>query len=161
MINNMSISHTLTAHSSGYRARYSITIDDGRVFSVGPVTVQDNSEAMQRSSGIEANVITSTITQDAEEAVRSGIKTAHKTATLQLVQYTTLRLAYNEPEYYKAYQIMKDVAPELMALEYTNEQYAEAFNSTVEDVINIKSLWQILDANSDTLQSYIDFMDAI
>ena len=157
----MSITHTLSAHGSGYRARYRVTIGDGRVFNIGPVGVSDDAEALARSAGIEAKVIASTMTNDAEEAVASGITTAYRTASTALIQYTTLRIAYSEPEYYQAYAVMKDVAPDLMALGYTNEQYAAAFNSTVEDVANIKSLWQILDANSTTLQAYNDFVGSI
>ena len=157
----MSITSQLSAHGSGFRARFVITLADGRVIHRGPIPVANQAAADAKAITLEADVIVATSKSDAEEAVSQGIITAYKTASINQISYATLQTAYMETEYYRAYALMKDVAPDLMALGYTNEQYASAFNSTVEDVANIKAFWVILDANSAVLQSYNDFIGSI
>ncbi len=138
-----------------HRARFEFTIDDGRKVLRGPVNVASEQDADIRRVSMEAGVLVSVQNQDAAEAVTIGTKTAYKLATAEQVQYAWLESGFNESEHYNAYEKMKDIGPQLLALGLTDEQYAAMFDTEVESVINVKDYWSFLDANSTAIETYL------
>lgn len=140
---------------SRYKAELQYTLDDGRVIERGSgIFVASQKEADKLLADRAPLILEKIQKSDALEAVQSGISSAHKQATLTQVQYAWLKAGFDEQEPYKSYLLMKDVAPALLALRYTDEQYAAAFNATVEEVQNAKNKWTVLSADAATLTAY-------
>ena len=146
----------LTPHSGRFRARFKYTFNDGRVAIRGPMFVADSNYADSKLADMAPDVLIAMQKQDASEAVGLGKLESHKQATLAQVQYQFIREGFDSSEPYKAYLKMKDVAPALLSLGYTNEQYAVALNTTVEDVEGARARWEELEVNAVTLAAYAE-----
>jgi hypothetical protein len=103
---------------------------------------------------MEPFVLSEVQRRDADAAVALGIPFAYKEATATQVQYAWLKQGFNQTEHYLAYPLIKDLAPSLLAMGLTDEQYASAFNTTVEDVQAIKEYWDFLSVNIATIEAY-------
>lgn len=137
------------------RVRLEYTLDDGRVVERGGgMYVESLAAAEQLLIDLEASVLASVRRSDSASAVELGIYTAYQQASLQDVQYQWLKVGFDEPQPYKSYLLMKDVGPSLLSLGYTDEQYAAAFGTTVEDVVAAKAKWAQLEINAVTLAAY-------
>ena len=146
----------LSPHESRCRARFEYVFDDGRIETRGPMNVSNESEANLRMQQLESDVLASVQRQDAEEAVALGLYVAHREASENQVKYQWLREGCDKPEHYQSYSMIKDLLPGLLALGLTDEQYADEFNATIEEVKYIKLYWSWLSARSSHLQNYID-----
>lgn len=146
----------LTPHSGRFRARFKYVFDDGREVIRGPIHVTDSNAADTKLVDMVPDVLVTMQKQDASEAVRLNKLEAHKQATLAQVQYQFIREGFDSTEPYRAYLKMKDVAPALLSLGYTNEQYAVALNTTVEDVEGARARWEELEVNAVTLAAYAE-----
>ena len=158
MISSKEVSD-LSPHSGRFRARFSYTLDDGRVLTRGPSFVADSAEADAKLIALESDVLANVQNQDASEAVRLGSYTLHKEASENQVKYAWLLTGYEAETHVEAYAQIKDLAPAMLSLGYTDEQYASAFNTTVEEVVNIKAYWSFLDANSAAILAYGALVD--
>ena len=144
----------LSPRRGGFRARFAYTFTDGRTFTRGPVNVSSSEEAENKLAAIEPSVLASVQQNDAQEAVKAGVQSAHKEATEPQVLYAWLLAGFDEPEHYKAYHFMKDIGPALLSLGYTDEQYSMMLGTSVEDATASREYWEFLDANSATILAY-------
>lgn len=142
-------------HKGGNRAQAVFTATDGREV-IRSISNAGNtpSGALVKAHAMSSEVLSSLQKNDAAEAVTLGIVGPHKEATSGQVTYKWLLQAYESEEHYKAYLMIKDIAPSLLSLGYTDAQYATAFSTTVEEVQNITAYWLFLDANSSAIISY-------
>ncbi len=149
-----SIANLSLQRSGLYRARFIYTLKDGREIHRGPVNARSIEDAETLMSSIEPDALKGAQIQDAQEAVNLGIQTAHKEATAQQVQYSWLQAGFNEDEHYKAYEKMKRIGPALLSLGLTDAQFAEMFNTDIEDVTAVREYWEFLAANKESIESY-------
>lgn len=145
----------LTKHSNGCRARFDYIFDDDRHIIIGPINVSSQEDADSKLILLEPSILSQMQKRDANEAVSNDIKIAHKEASIQQVQYTWLKLGFEEDEPYKQYQMMKDIGPSLLNLGLTDVEYATMFNSTEEEVVNVKDLWISLVPHATVFDNYI------
>ena len=143
----------MSPHNGSFKARFCYVFDSG-VVNIGPLSVASQSDAdvklianSERAKDIKAR-------QDASEAASMGLLSAHKEATTEQVQFAVLDLAYSAETLHESYDGMKNLAPQLLALGLTDDQYAITFNATVEQVQNIKNKWSYLSANSAAIEAY-------
>ncbi len=145
---------SLTPHSGRYKARLLYEFADGRKIRRGPSSVSDQAGADALLISLEQNVALSTQEQDAEHAIESDISESHKTATSKQVKLAWLKKGFIQTEAYRAYFYLKKVMPELMTLNKTDAQLATILDTTVSVVVEIKTKWLALDADSSTLVAY-------
>ena len=75
-------------------------------------------------------------------------------APQELVQFAHLKHGMQQPDPYEAYQAMKPVAGDILALGLTVEQLAAAFGETVENAQNTLDRWFLLDQHSTAIEEY-------
>lgn len=145
---------SVSPHSGGYRARFLYELSDGRKIERGPIPVASEAETNNLLISIEPSVLEAVQSQDADEAVSLNIKTAFKEASLEQVQYSWLKIGFDEDEHYKAYEKIKDIGTSLLSLGLTDEEYAVMLNVTVEDATATREYWEFLDANKAAIEAY-------
>lgn len=144
-----------TKHNGGNRATAIFTFADGRVVGKRIRNAgDDETAALAIATGLVPNVESSFQSNDANEAIGLGLFTAHKEASEAQVKYEWLLQGYNKESHYEAYMQLKDLAPAMLAMGLTDAQYAATFNTTVEEVSNIKDYWEFLDTNKVVIQAY-------
>ena len=151
----------LTKHGNSFRARYRFTLSDGRIFDRGPISVSSLEEANTKISDTEQNVLKSIKRSDAEEAIDLGIQDIHKEASKNDVLGSWLKQALNEDEYYKVYKKMKIIVPYLISLNKTNTQLANLLSMTLEEIKDVKALWNKLKSFSIIFDDYITIKEGI
>lgn len=147
-------------HNGGRRARVRYTFASGQtvdrlIMNAGA----DLPAARLRARTLVEGIETRARTRDAAEAVALGLRKAHGEATEAQVLYAWLLTAYEQRDPLVAWEAINDLAPGMLALGYTNEQYAAAFGTTVEEVENIKLFWGFLETNQDVIVAYGALVD--
>lgn len=146
---------SFTKHAGGNRATATFLLDSGEPVerSIRNAGV-DEAAALVKATAMIPDVEASIQKRDASEAVSRGLYTAYGTASEAQVQYSWLKQGYAQEEHYQAYAMIKDLAPALLAMGLTDEQYATAFNATTEEIANIRTYWEFLSANSVAIEAY-------
>ncbi|PCI54136.1 MAG: hypothetical protein COB36_10620 [Alphaproteobacteria bacterium] len=139
--------------SGQVRTRYLFTFDDGREFH-RPINAESEAMLPQAIVLAQAQCINFVMKVDALDAVVSGIKTAHKTASANQVQYAWMQAAFNEEDPIAAYEIMSEVAPALVSLGYTAAQYAAIFGGSEAEVQRLLDRWEYLSNNAAELGAF-------
>lgn len=145
----------LTPHTGRFRARFRYTFDDGREALQGPIFVADSSDANTKLVDMAPSVLTQVQEFDADEAVNLDQTGQANEATEARVRFQYIKRAFAADEPYKTYMKLKKVAPALIALGYTNEQYASYLGASVSMVVKFKQRWQELNANSEIYEAYV------
>jgi len=140
--------------SGRFRARFEFTLSDGRIIQSGPINVASVEDAESMLDSLGESMLLSVQRADAMQAVSDNVQVAYMLATLEQVQYAWLKTGFNEEEHYEAYNKMKDVGPVLLALDLTDQEYAELLGSTLEDAVAVREYWAFLDSNSVVIESY-------
>ena len=105
----------ITTQASGQvRARYKVTLGDGRVFDVGPINCASIADAESKEAGIEQRMIEQVAESDAEDAVNTGL-----TLTTNRQRRACLKAGMQAEQSYAAYALMIRVMPDLLALNRT------------------------------------------
>lgn len=154
--------YSLTQQASGpLRARMRYTFGDGTVIKTGPYSVMSAAQANKILDDSEQSVIDRKIRTDALEAISLNIKTAHKDANTKDVQLEWMRLSNAETEAYKAYDIMAEIAGDVLALGLDAAGYASHYGVTVEEAQDMLNKWSHLDANKTILDSYRSVVEGV
>ena len=149
----------MTKKGDMYEVQYGYITDDGRSFLLAPKTIESSDIVLDKMVEYEAEMLSQIKNIDAREAVRLGIDTAYKEATIEQVQYAWLKTGYDSLEHWKAYQLMKPIAPSLLALGLTDEEYADLLNTTVADAVASREYWTFLEGHKDVLDAYAEIAE--
>lgn len=137
-----------------YRGVIDFILTDGRVIRRDGVRAPSQEALDARPNELTADVLEGVIRRDAEEAVQLGIQIAHKEASQNDVYYAWMQAAFNEDDPVAAYNMMKEVAPVLVGMGLTAEQYAVEFNAEVVQVQRLLDRWAYLDSKKAELESF-------
>ena len=139
---------------SRIRLKLKFTLQDGREFNAGYVYVNSESE-IQELINNKAQALTESIkTSDAKDAVSLGVKTAHKEASQSDVYFAYLFDGFNNDDVLESYNMMSQVADEILNLGLTVEQMAEMFNQPVDMAQSVIDKWNHLNTNKDVIIAY-------
>ena len=144
----------LTPHSGRFRARFRYTFTDGREILQGPIFVAGNDSAGSKLISMASGVLAQVQEFDADKAVNLDQTGQANEATEARVRFQYIKRAFAADEPYKTYMKLKKVVPALIALGYTNEQYASYLGTSVSMVVKFKQRWQALNADSEIYEAY-------
>ena len=153
----MSITSQLSAHGSGFRARFVITLADGREIHRGPVPVADQAAADARAITLEADVILSIIERDTEEAVDADNEiVVHRSATAKQVARQFLKRAFLTTDPIKSYLRLKKFNDYRIAQGWTVAQTKAQLNISDAQWSRLVAKWTYL-SDATRLQTMQDY----
>ncbi len=153
-VSNTEIIEQDTMPDGRVRLKLKFTLQDGREFNAGYVYVNSESET-QALIDSKAQALTESIkTSDAKDAVNLGIKTAYKEASQNDVYFAYLFDGFNNDDILESYNIMSQVADEILSLGLTVDQMAEMFNQDVDMAQAVINKWSYLSTNKDVIIAY-------
>ena len=158
---NAEIEFQILQAAGNYRVKYKYTLDDARVFYIGPVSVATLGEITMLMDSKKALLEDKIMYGDADDAIDQGIVVSYKTATLAQVQLRYLKLGFFEEDPLGSYKILNKVADDVIALGKTTAELAVYFNIPVAKVQAIVTRWQYLKANKVDILAYKDVMDGM
>ena len=126
-----------------FRCTFNYVLDDGREINIKPSNVGSDYQAVCEARA--TSVFESVIKSDAEEALATGVKTAHGYATQAQVFYEYLESAYRNPDPVESYDLMNGIAQPLLALGLTTVELAGMLGETVETAQAVIDHWHKLD----------------
>lgn len=146
---------TTTNHIDGIRARFEITLTDGRTIQYGPRHYVDSIAASADISQIESEVESFISDTDAEEAETDNVGIqAHNTASLITVARQYIKRSMAEEDPYTAYARLKTFLDYKTAQGWTNAQVKSNLSLTDAQWDLIANRWTYLNTNSTTLLDY-------
>jgi len=125
----------------GRRCNVTYIFSDGRRIPIGGFNADSQTDADNKAIAHQQGVLKSVAESDAEEAVRNDIKIAYKEAALKNVQYAWVKAGFTSDNILDMYYHLKQFVPQLIALNWTNQQLADYFDTTVDRIEKTKSIW--------------------
>lgn len=147
-----------TAVKDGFRVRFVYTID-GEEVTLGPFFAANQAEidAMKTAKLPDATAIK--VNRDVSKAIEQGITTSYGSANSSDVLRGYMSLGIDDMDTLQAYEFLKKVAADVLAMGYTDEQYAAAFDTSVDRVQFLKARWAYLEANEAAILAYKSVVD--
>tara|TARA_R110000737_G_scaffold161242_1_gene189096 strand:+ start:538 stop:1029 length:492 start_codon:yes stop_codon:yes gene_type:complete len=153
----MSITSQLSGHGSGYRARFIITLADGREIHRGPIPVANQAAADARAITLEADVIVSIIERDTEEAVdRDNAIVVYRSATAKQIARQFLKRAFLTNDPIKSYRRLKKFNDYRTARGWTVAQTKSQLNINDAQWSRLVAKWVYL-SDATRLQTMQDY----
>lgn len=143
-----------TSHGTRYRARLKYINQDGSVVNLGPFQIDDLSELASLKTAKESIALAQLKKRDAYEAMAENRTTSHKNASRNDVLRAYMSSGIDQADTLQAYKILSKVANQVLGMGYSDEQYAAAFDTTIERVQQLKARWQYLKDNKSVIEAY-------
>jgi len=144
-----------------YRVKYKYTLDDARVFFIGPVNVNTLADITTLLVSKQPQLEQTIIDIDSDEASDLNITTPHKSASQAQVYFNYLKRGFLENDPLDSYNILNKVAADVIALGMTTPQLAVYFDTEAAKIQKIIDRWQYLNANKIAIIAYKTVKDGM
>ena len=140
--------------AGNYRIKFKYTLDDARVFFIGPINVNTLAEITTLLDSKQPQLEQAIIDMDSDEANVLDITTAYKSASQAQVYYNYLKNGMAETDPIASYKILNKVADDVIALGKSNTELAVYLGVEVSKVQEVISRWQYLKVNKVGILAY-------
>jgi hypothetical protein len=154
VIINSEVDIQIKQAAGNYRVKFKYTLDDARVFFIGPVNVNTLAEIATLLISKKPQLEQTIIDIDSDEANDLDITIPHKSASQAQVYYNYLKKGMAETDPIASYKMLNKVADDVIALGKTNSELAVYFNVEVSEVQEVVARWQYLKANTIDILAY-------
>lgn len=144
----------VTRKRGGLSLSLKYTLDDSRIFMVGPIRVADITEANLQLLSRASDIIETVKSRDAEEAVILGMTVANKEASRKDVYREWLERGLRESDSLEAYKILSKIAAKIQALGLTRSQIASLLNLSQKEINIVLNRWNYLKDNEAVIVAY-------
>lgn len=140
-------------YSGRFRARYIVTMDDGREVEIGPIQRTTPEDITDFLLIAEARALKKVQADDAQDAVKKDITVAHRQASREQVAKVYLMRGIDARDVESAYRALKPVQTALEGSK-TDTELAAMLDVRERDVFKARDRWTRLKAKSTEIDAY-------